>query len=105
MKKIYSVLVLFAIFVVIGYMDSPNQKPEDSIHYPLSTDEKEKETVAVEGNSAFTTMELELVQEGTKMVDGAKVEAYREYEIYKNSDGKVIKKVPTDHYQYLKYKD
>lgn len=52
-----------------------------------------------------TTFELEMVFEGTKIVEGAKVETYREYEIYKDENGHVVKEIPTSNYNYLRYEN
>ncbi|MYL48094.1 hypothetical protein GLV98_01295 [Halobacillus litoralis] len=104
MKKYYPFFLLLGVFAWIGYMESPNMKPEDHFQTPVSTEDRETEAVATqETEDLFTTMELELVHEGTKVVDGSKVEAYREYEIYKDRDGNIIKEVPTEHYNYIKY--
>lgn len=104
MRKFYPFVLLLGVFAVVGYMESPVMKPEDHFSPPVSTDEHEKEAVAgQESEEVMTRMELELVHEGTKMVDGAKVEAYREYEIYKDRDGNIMKEVPTENYNYLKY--
>ncbi|SDO50233.1 hypothetical protein [Halobacillus aidingensis] len=104
MKKFYPFLLLLGVFAFIGYMESPQMKPEDSLHYPVSTEKNETEAVAADvKDDSKLIMELELVHEGMKMVDGTKVEAYREYEIYKDRDGNIVKEVPTEHYNYLGY--
>jgi len=48
---------------------------------------------------------LEMMLEDKTKVDGYIVETYREYEIYKNENGEVIKKVPTSNYDYIRYYD
>ncbi|REJ10451.1 hypothetical protein [Halobacillus trueperi] len=104
MKKFYPFLLLLGVIALIGYMESPQMLPEDHFQSPVSTENNETEAVATQDKEEpFTTMELELVYEGTKVVGGAKVEAYREYEIYKDRDGNMIKEVPTENYNYLKY--
>jgi hypothetical protein len=37
-------------------------------------------------------------------VNGYIVETYREYEVYKNESGEVVKEVPTANYDYIRYK-
>ncbi|MGD6801871.1 hypothetical protein ACQCVK_14275 [Rossellomorea vietnamensis] len=37
--------------------------------------------------------------------DGYIVEIYREYEIYRDADGNVIKEVPTSNFEYMRYKE
>ncbi|MBX0358577.1 hypothetical protein [Halobacillus sp. Nhm2S1] len=104
MRKFYPFVLLLGVFAFIGYMESPKMKPDDSLHYPVSTEKNETEAVTtdVEDNSKLS-MELEMVHEGTKVVDGAKVEAYREYEIYKDLEGNIVKEVPTEYYNYVRY--
>ncbi|MEH7383508.1 hypothetical protein V7138_23825 [Bacillus sp. JJ1533] len=47
--------------------------------------------------------ELEMQFVDTEMVNGNKVDIYREYEVYRNEANEVVKKVPTDNYEYLEY--
>ncbi len=48
---------------------------------------------------------LEMMLEDKSRVDGYIVETYREYEIYKNENGEIIKKVPTSNFDYIRYYD
>lgn len=66
----------------------------------VSTDEEaasESEEVAAQDYT------LEKVLEDKSVVGGYMVETYREYEIYKNENGEVIKKVPTSNFDYVRY--
>ncbi len=45
-----------------------------------------------------------MVLESKSEVDDDIVETYPEYEIYKDENGQVVKKVPTSKYEYLRYK-
>ncbi|GEN52215.1 hypothetical protein [Halobacillus faecis] len=104
MKKFYPFLLLLGVFAWIGYMESPPMKTEDHFQAPVSTEENETEAVVTkDAEDAGTTMELEMKHEGTKIVDGSRVEAYREYEIYKDRDGNILEEVPTEYYNYIKY--
>jgi hypothetical protein len=47
---------------------------------------------------------LEFKFEEANVVDGYIVEEYREYEIYKDADGTVIKELPTANVEYIRYK-
>lgn len=47
-------------------------------------------------------LEQKLVEK--KTVKGYVIETYREYEIYKDAKGQVLKSVPTANYNYLRYK-
>ena len=44
-----------------------------------------------------------MVLESKSEIDDDIVETYREYEIYKDENGQVIKKVPTSNFDYLRY--
>ena len=70
-----------------------------------------EDTVTV---TSFKT-EGELLQEETPVLEtflvsqervfGEVVETYREYEVYYDQHGQVVKKVPTPHYDYIRYKE
>lgn len=57
-----------------------------------------------EEESETTYLELENVFVSDEEVDGYMVETYREYEVYKDKNGEVIKTVPTANYDYIRYK-
>ena len=71
-----------------------------SIEENDDTNEKSLETEEV----AALNYSLEMVLENRTEVDDDIVETYREYEIYKDDKGEVVKKVPTSNYDYLRYK-
>ncbi|WP_156183148.1 hypothetical protein [Mesobacillus campisalis] len=48
--------------------------------------------------------QLEMFLVGREEVDGYMVETYREYEIIKDSEGKLIQKTATENYEYIRYK-
>jgi len=109
--------------VVLTYLESPysviNEKHTtiSSIPYevalaearePVSTD---KETGAMEEDDAVESEEIAALNYSLKMIleekseiDNYVVETYREYEIYTDNDGQVVKKVPTSNYDYLRYR-
>ncbi|WLR46392.1 hypothetical protein LC065_12465 [Halobacillus litoralis] len=104
MKKFYPFILLLGVFAWVGYMESPQMKPENHFQAPVGTEENETEAVATKDTEVIgTTMELELKHEGTKVVGGSRVEAYREYEMYMDHDGNIIEEVPTEYYNYIKY--
>ncbi|MBT2669164.1 hypothetical protein J7J00_27700 [Bacillus sp. ISL-4] len=39
-----------------------------------------------------------------EVIDGYLVDTYREYELYKDQSGKVLKVIPTSNYNYIRYK-
>jgi hypothetical protein len=103
MKKYFPFLILLVIFLFAGYLDSQDHRPMESSNLPGSVEEEDTEAISSEESSTSTTWELEMVLEGTKIVDGSKVETYREYEIYKDEEGNIVKRVPTSNYNYLRY--
>ncbi|WP_053363621.1 hypothetical protein [Bacillus sp. FJAT-27251] len=48
--------------------------------------------------------QLEMFLVGREEVDGYMVETYREYEIIKDPEGKLIQKTATENYEYIRYK-
>jgi hypothetical protein len=48
--------------------------------------------------------EFRYILEEKEQVDGYTIETYREYEIYTDETGTIIKQVPTSNFEYLKYK-
>ncbi|MCM3665804.1 hypothetical protein M3204_15400 [Mesobacillus subterraneus] len=54
----------------------------------------------------FIVPELEYIHEEDQdeEVDGYIVETYREYEVYKDKDGNILKQVPTSNFDYIRYK-
>jgi hypothetical protein len=49
--------------------------------------------------------ELEYVFDAKFKEDGNIVEIYREFEIYRDAEGNVVKEVPTSNFEYIKYKE
>jgi hypothetical protein len=47
---------------------------------------------------------LKYILEEKNEVDGYIIETYREYEIYIDENGSVIKQIPTSNFEYIKYK-
>lgn len=117
MKKFIYLLVVIALIACVSYFESPNSNwthpNEQTTIYPSiptvedsdtpETAETNTDVENEEEEAALASLELKL--EKSELVDGYIVETYREFEIYSNEDGEVIKSVPTDHYEYLKYLD
>lgn len=71
---------------------------------PVSIEEEANVTVDEESEEVTAqNYSLDMVLEETTEIDGYIVETYREYEVYKDDKGEVIKKVPTSNYDYLRY--
>lgn len=107
-------VVIVLTFIVIGYLESPyslfnkQYATISSIPYEVAMS-KQAETVSTnEGPSekeeiTALNFSLDMVLENKSEVDGVIVETYQEYEIYKDENGKVVKKIPTSHFDYLRY--
>jgi hypothetical protein len=71
---------------------------------PVSLDEETNEAADKESEEVVAqNYSLDMILEETTEIDGYIIETYREYEIYKDNKGEVIKKVPTSNYDYLRY--
>ncbi|MDR4886839.1 hypothetical protein RGU12_04635 [Fredinandcohnia sp. QZ13] len=102
-KFLAAIGIVFIIFVtgVIEADDVFEYKNAISVS-GLSSDEE----VTVNSNEDVVDgliPELEMQFFDTETMNGNKVEIYREYEVYRNEANEVIKKVPTDNYEYLEY--
>jgi hypothetical protein len=73
---------------------------------PFTTIEEETNAeVNEEGDEIIAqNYTLELVLEKKDEINDYVLETYREYEIYKDANGNVVKKVPTERFEYLRYK-
>ncbi|MFT4412271.1 hypothetical protein ACLM5H_00290 [Fredinandcohnia humi] len=105
MEKYVAFFGLCFIIFVIGLMESA-----DVIHYQdeivVSDMSPEEEVNASPEDEVLLeelipTLEMEYVD--TEVVNGNTVEVYREFEVYRDKNNNIIKKVPTDHYEYLEY--
>lgn len=67
----------------------------DSVPAMAKSKEQKKE-------SLFFEVDERLINE--EVIDGYLVETYREYELYKDQSGKVLKVIPTSNYNYIRYK-
>lgn len=96
--------IVFIIFVtgVIEADDVFEYKNAISVS-GLSPDEEVTANSDEENAIKGLIPELEMQFFDTEIVNGNKVEIYREYEVYRNEANEVIKKVPTDNYEYLEY--
>jgi hypothetical protein len=117
--KIYlSFVGILLTFIVIGYLESPysvfnkEYATVSSIPYEVALAEQ-SETVSPEEideqsskneEIAALNFSLEMVLESKSEIDDYIVETYQEYEIYKDKTGQVIKKIPTSHFDYLRYR-
>ncbi|RFB18057.1 hypothetical protein DZB84_03855 [Bacillus sp. HNG] len=103
-KFLAAIGIVFIIFVtgVIEADDVFEYKNAISVS-GLSPDEEVTANSDEENAIKGLIPELEMQFFDTEIVNGNKVEIYREYEVYRNEANEVIKKVPTDNYEYLEY--
>ncbi|MCC3358590.1 hypothetical protein [Bacillus sp. REN16] len=103
-KFMAAIGILFIIFVtgVIEADDVFVYKNAISVS-DMSSDEEVTANPEEKNSVKGMIPELEMQFVDTEVVNGNKVEIYREYEVYRNEANEVIKKVPTDNYEYLEY--
>jgi hypothetical protein len=100
-KKLLIMLNVILIIMAVSYLETKTNlatSESNSLNVPVDGQVK---TLGMDANENIYTLENKLV--GQKKEDGYVVEIYREYEIYKDNNGKIIKSVPTSHFDYLRY--
>ena len=102
MKKRLAAIIVIVLLAFIAYVETPTAKiNEDYVYFYGETTESETASTSSE---VYGAPELEYKLEDTTVEDGVVLETYREYEIYKNRAGEVVKNVPTSNREYLRYK-
>lgn len=106
MKQTFGLLSLMLLCIYLVFNHSAiSQKNSNSesieIDAPVQDDQSANADV-----SELLLPELEYIhqKDEDEEVDGYIVETYREYEIYKDQYGNIIKQVPTSNFDYIKYK-
>lgn len=125
MKKILPIAGLLFAILIISYFESPysiiNSEYAQVANIPnevlLAEDQEANNTAPAETKAeevanteedeeiAALNYSLEMVLENKAKKDGYIVETYREYEFYRDANGRVIKKVPTSNQNTLRYYD
>ncbi|MTH54354.1 hypothetical protein GKZ89_13160 [Bacillus mangrovi] len=106
-KSLGAVCMALLIIAASIYMSAWDSSREDTFS-PVRLSAEEEAAVLGDGEeeSAFQ-LESRLV--GTKQIQDKgvpyKVETYREYEIYKDASGQIIKELPTENFSYLRYRE
>lgn len=101
-NKFSAFLILFFILGFMAYLDSPYSFLNRDYSYSAS------EPVIAQplDQTPLTDIpDIEEKLENRESVDGYIIETYREYEVYKDKNGEVIKSVPTTKMDTLKYWD
>ncbi|WP_110114432.1 hypothetical protein [Bacillus sp. CGMCC 1.16541] len=101
-QKMVTGVFLLVIVIALGFFDAHSWSALDQPK-PLMAEE---ETIMVsnEEKPEEQTIEFEQVLVHKEEVDGYLVETYQEHEIVRDKDGELIDLVPTDHYDYIRYK-
>ncbi|WP_147294826.1 hypothetical protein [Oceanobacillus chungangensis] len=107
MKKILGFIGIIVALGFTAYLESPEESYFGfRSSFTNETNEESEEVSAeveeVDPFESYSSIEYEKVE--TKIEDGYRVESYRQYNITKDDEGNVVKKVPTDNYDYLRYK-
>ncbi|MBT2636784.1 hypothetical protein [Bacillus sp. ISL-39] len=93
-----SALLLFCIYLVFAYPQNVQKNAE--LEY-LETDASVHNDILETILPEFEYLHIESLD---KEVDGYIVETYREYEIHRDQEGKILKQIPTSNYEYVRYK-
>lgn len=114
LNKAVSIIGLLIIIGFVAYSESPNsflshENEHDNLYQmiPVVNDVKEAEEVdqpvADEDplDGIIPSLELKLVD--TQVEDNEIIETYRQYEVYRDNNNKVIEMIALDEYEYLKY--
>ncbi|GKU81353.1 hypothetical protein [Niallia sp. NCCP-28] len=101
MKKSAIFFILILLVALVAYIETPNARiNKQYVYYYGTTDESEEASTSTESLSA---PELEYQLDSTVKEGGYILETYREYEIYKDKNGEVIKTKATSNTQTIKY--
>ncbi|MEH7386820.1 hypothetical protein V7147_15625 [Bacillus sp. JJ1521] len=104
MNKFLAAIGIFFIIFVTGIIEADDvNEYKNAISVSGITADEEVTVNPEEKLFEELVPDLEMQFVDTEMVNGNKVEVYQEYEVYRNEANEVIKKVPTDNYEYLEY--
>ncbi|EFV74610.1 hypothetical protein HMPREF1013_05162 [Bacillus sp. 2_A_57_CT2] len=106
MKQIFGLVGVMIVCIFWVYTNYSTSQRSPNMEY-LETDtsvQNDLETNEDNLDSIIPELEYLYEKDKDKEVDGYIVETYREYEIYKDEEGNIIKQVPTSNFNYLKYK-
>ncbi|MGE8206394.1 hypothetical protein ACQKP0_17945 [Heyndrickxia sp. NPDC080065] len=99
-KKSLAAIFIICTLIFLAYLNGKTENDLSNVHTSIPVFNDEQEETTEEGvNPIF---EYKFID--SKKEDGYVIETYREYEVYKDRNGTVIKTIPTKNYNYLKYK-
>lgn len=99
-KTFTNVFFLVLILGLVAYLESPYSFL--NLNYSYTADQPViAQPVTAEPSEDLPTLEEKL--EKKEIVDGYTVETYQEFEVYRDKDGKITKRVPTSKTDILRY--
>ncbi|PLT35453.1 hypothetical protein [Bacillus sp. V5-8f] len=104
-KSIPLIVILFGI-AIISYIETKDHEVMEKLpaNIPMSQMEEPVNSEAEEDDTSGIMPEFEKVLVESETIDGEIVEKYQEVEIYKSEDGTVLKRIPTNYYDYIRYR-
>jgi hypothetical protein len=105
-KQLIGFLGLMFLCIYLIYLNISGSQPVTSIDSIETGAAVQVDSETNEELSEVILPELEYMHEESEdeEVDGYIVETYREYEIYKDQEGNIIKQVPTSNFDYIRYR-
>lgn len=108
MKKYIAFIGIAAIIGITAYYENLYSPNDEETAYPYipavnEIDSEEEATAEIDPLEGLVP-EIELKYISEKEEDGYLLETYREYEVYRDKHGQIVKSVGTNHYETLKYK-
>jgi len=102
---VFSGLMFLCIYLV--FSNTPGSQKTANIESIETDASVQNDPETSEDVLELIVPELEYIHEvdQDEEVDGYIVETYREYEVYKDKDGNIIKQVPTSNFDYIRYKE
>jgi hypothetical protein len=102
MKKGASAIIVCLLLAFIAFLETPTASINKRfVHF--YSEEVENTEVSTMQEDALGGPILDYKLEDAQIEEGYLVEIYREYEIYKDRNGEIIKTVATNNLEYLKY--
>ncbi|RLL47761.1 hypothetical protein D8M04_00305 [Oceanobacillus piezotolerans] len=103
MKNMILIMILISVFAVVAFFDDFNEPIRSGVPIVSEENEESNQEVNASVHSEERTHSLEYRLEEKNIVDGYVIETYREYETYRDKEGKIIESLPTSKYDYLRY--
>ncbi|WP_445490279.1 hypothetical protein [Niallia sp. 03133] len=101
MKKKLAAVIVVLLLAFAAYVETPTASINKNYMYFYGDTNDTEE--ASSNLDALGSPELEYQLDSTVEEDGFLIETYREYELYKDSNGEVAKTVATSNTQSIKY--